>query len=530
MSYTALYRKLRPKSFLEVSGQDAVITALKNQVKNNKIAHAYIFSGTRGTGKTSVAKIMARAVNCENQKDGNPCNECETCKTILKEASINILEMDAASNTGIEDIRQVKEQTKYPPTSGKYRVFIIDEVHMLSNQAFNGLLKTLEEPPEYVIFILATTEIHKVPITVLSRCQRYDFKRISVECIEDRIKEVCKAEDIDIEDKAARYIARIADGAMRDALSLLDECLAFAGDEKISYNMALEVLGLTDNEEFESLLKSIIDVNILKALEIIENLLLSGKELSQFVNDFLWYLRNMLMLKTSEETKSFIDLNEEVIDRMILLSNEVSKETLMRFIRILSELYNNLRNALNKRVLLELAIIKLMSPEMEENNEAIVDRLSRIESKLKTPSLMLQKEVNNIIIKDELKEEIEEKKEIQLSKVSYDDLQMLKKDWEKIVSKFSGAFYLSLKEACVEAFNDEKISLIYKDKVKADFINKDRLVELKSMISSLYNKEFDFEIIYNKDSVPNRYKVKDISGIEEIKEKINFNDIEIENY
>jgi DNA polymerase-3 subunit gamma/tau len=217
MSYTALYRKWRPKTFEEVKGQDAICTTLKNQIKSGRIGHAYLFCGTRGTGKTSVAKILARAVNCEHPEDGNPCNECATCSAIMKESSMNVVEIDAASNNGVDNIREIREQVQYPPTEGKYRVFIIDEVHMLSTGAFNALLKTLEEPPEYVIFILATTEANKIPVTVLSRCQRYDFKRISVETITDRLKELTGAEKIEIEEKALTYIAKCADGAMRDA-------------------------------------------------------------------------------------------------------------------------------------------------------------------------------------------------------------------------------------------------------------------------------------------------------------------------
>ena len=227
MSYTALYRKFRPDNFDEVKGQEHIVTTLKNQIKADRLGHAYLFCGTRGTGKTTVAKILAKSVNCENPKDGSPCNECPACRAITAGASMNVIEIDAASNNGVDNIREIRDEVQYPPTEGRYKVYIIDEVHMLSIGAFNALLKTLEEPPSYVIFILATTEAHKIPVTILSRCQRYDFKRISIDVIGERIRELADKEQVDIEDKAVRYIAKAADGAMRDALSLMDQCIAF---------------------------------------------------------------------------------------------------------------------------------------------------------------------------------------------------------------------------------------------------------------------------------------------------------------
>ena len=236
MSYTALYRKFRPDSFQDVKGQDAIVRTLKNQIRAQRIGHAYLFCGTRGTGKTTVAKILAKAVNCEHPIDGNPCNECETCKAIAAGNSMNVIEIDAASNNGVDNIREIREEVAYSPTSGKYKVYIIDEVHMLSIGAFNALLKTLEEPPSYVIFILATTEAHKIPITILSRCQRYDFKRIARTTIVDRLRELMDEEQVEVEDKALRYIAKKGDGSMRDALSLLDQCIAFYLGEKLIHS------------------------------------------------------------------------------------------------------------------------------------------------------------------------------------------------------------------------------------------------------------------------------------------------------
>ena len=293
MSYVALYRKWRPRTFDEVRGQDAVCRTLKNQIMSGRVGHAYLFCGTRGTGKTSIAKIMARAVNCESPSGGNPCGVCAQCRSILEESSMNVVEIDAASNNGVDNIRDIREQVQYPPTEGKYRVFIIDEVHMLSAGAFNALLKTLEEPPSYVIFILATTEVHKIPVTVLSRCQRYDFHRITADVIASRLRELSDAEKIDIEDRALDYIARAADGAMRDALSLLDECIAFHPEERISYDQVLEILGAVDVATFAELFAAVSGGNAGEALRILDREFVRGREMGQFVNDFLWYLRNL---------------------------------------------------------------------------------------------------------------------------------------------------------------------------------------------------------------------------------------------
>ena len=252
MSYTALYRKFRPQEFEDVKGQEHIVTTLKNQIKADRIGHAYLFCGTRGTGKTTVAKIFAKAVNCEHPVDGSPCGKCPACQGIAAGTSMNVIEIDAASNNGVDNIRQIREEVSYRPTEGKYKVYIIDEVHMLSAGAFNALLKTLEEPPAYVIFILATTEAHKIPITILSRCQRYDFHRISIDTITDRLAELMRTEQVDVEERALRYVAKAGDGSMRDALSLLDQCIAFHLGEKLTYENVLEVLGAVDTEGFSA--------------------------------------------------------------------------------------------------------------------------------------------------------------------------------------------------------------------------------------------------------------------------------------
>ena len=293
MSYSALYRKFRPQTFDEVKGQNHIVTTLKNQIRNQRLGHAYLFCGTRGTGKTTVAKILAKAVNCEHPIDGEPCGECETCKSITEGSSLNVIEIDAASNNGVDNIREIKEQVQYSPATGKYKVYIIDEVHMLSIGAFNALLKTLEEPPKYVIFILATTEVHKIPITILSRCQRYDFHRITSNVIKKQLIDLTNQEKVEAEDKALEYIARMADGSMRDALSLLDQCIAFNLGKKLTYDATLDVLGTVDIQVYSELLDFIMAQNVAKVMDLIEDVASQGREWSQFITDFLWFLRNL---------------------------------------------------------------------------------------------------------------------------------------------------------------------------------------------------------------------------------------------
>ena len=379
MSYQALYRKWRPQVFADVKGQDHIVKTLQNQIGSGRIGHAYLFCGTRGTGKTTVAKILARAVNCEHPVDGSPCGECPSCRQIAAGTSLNVVEIDAASNNGVENIREIREQVQYPPTEGKYRVYIIDEVHMLSTGAFNALLKTLEEPPSYVIFILATTEVHKIPITVLSRCQRYDFRRITLDTITARLKELTEAENMPVEDKALRYVAKAGDGSMRDALSLLDQCAAFHFGETLTYEHVLDVLGAVDNSVFRDLFHAIQENRTKDCILKLEEMVVQGRELSQFVVDFIWFLRNLLLLKTADDAEDLLDMSEDNLAQMREDAALVDENTLMRYIRVFSELSNQIRFANQKRVLIELAFIKLTKPEMEQNMDSILERLEKLE-------------------------------------------------------------------------------------------------------------------------------------------------------
>ena len=388
MSYQALYRKFRPQEFDDVKGQDHIVTTLKNQIKADRIGHAYLFCGTRGTGKTTIAKIFAKAVNCEHPVDGSPCGECPTCRAIAAGNSMNVIEIDAASNNGVDNIRQIREEVEYRPTEGKYKVYIIDEVHMLSIGAFNALLKTLEEPPAYVIFILATTEEHKIPITILSRCQRYDFRRISIDTITARLRELMDAEQVTVEDRALRYIAKAGDGSMRDALSLLDQCIAFYLGQELTYDKVLDTLGAVDTEIFSRLLRQILDKNITGAIQTVETLVIEGRELGQFVTDFTWYLRNLMLVQSSDDMEDVLDISSENLALLKEEASMVDADILMRYIRIFSELGSQIKYASQKRILIEIAVIKLCKPEMEKDYTSLVDRIDSLEKKLEKGVVM----------------------------------------------------------------------------------------------------------------------------------------------
>ena len=375
LSYTALYRRWRSRTFDEIKGQDAITASFKNQIMTGRIGHAYLFCGTRGTGKTSVAKILARAVNCEHPINGNPCNECPSCQAILSESSMNVVEMDAASNNGVDDIRQIRDKIQYPPVDGKYKVYIIDEVHMLSQSAFNAFLKTLEEPPSYVIFILATTEPNKIPITILSRCQRYDFKRITTDTIAARLREISDAENIQVSDEALHYIARSGDGSMRDAVSLLDQCSAFQFDRRIEYEDALSILGAVDTAVFSDLVRALSKKDVKTGLQLVAEVIDQGRELSQFVSDFVMYARNMLLASTVDDLSGLVDMSSENLKRLKEDASLLSTVELMRYIRMLSDLSNQLRYATQKRILIETSFMKLAYPETDASVEVMNAKL-----------------------------------------------------------------------------------------------------------------------------------------------------------
>ena len=379
MAYVALYRKFRPDTFEEVKGQEPIVTTLKNQIKHDRIGHAYLFCGTRGTGKTSVAKLLAKAVNCEHPVEGSPCGECESCRRIASGSAMNVLEIDAASNNGVENIRQINEGVQYAPSDGKYMVYIIDEVHMLSTGAFNAMLKTLEEPPSYVIFILATTESHKVPVTIRSRCQRYDFRRIEYTTISDRMEDLLKREEVEADRDALDYIARAADGSMRDALSILDECVSYNLGERLTLDRVLSTIGAADTEVFEQLTEKIAEDDPVAVMQLIHDVVWKGMDLTRFVDDYVWFLRNMLFLALSPGLGSRLDLTTEKVELLTELGKHFPHDTLQRQLHVMQDLSQEIRGSASKRVTLEMGMIRLMRPESDVDLEGLLARIDRLE-------------------------------------------------------------------------------------------------------------------------------------------------------
>lgn len=382
MAYTALYREWRPKTFDEVVGQKQVTVTLKNQIHNNRIAHAYLLCGTRGTGKTSTAKILSKAVNCLNPKDGEPCDECEMCKKINAGIAIDVTEMDAASHNKVDDIRNLIDDVKYPPQEAKYKVYIIDEVHMLSIGAVNAFLKTLEEPPKNVIFILATTDPQRLPITILSRCQRFDFKRIKKDDIQDRLREIVTKQGVFADDKSLSLIARMCDGAMRDALSILDQAIAM-GDEKVDYDQIINMLGIVTNENLLRLTDNIIEKSVEKSMITIDEVVASGKEINLFIKDMIIHLRNLLMVKVSENPEEVLDMSSENIETVKKQAMKLRVEEIMRFINILQEAAEQSKWSKQGRIYLELAIIKMCKIEYDTSKEIMLARINKLETMIK---------------------------------------------------------------------------------------------------------------------------------------------------
>ena len=386
MAYQALYRKWRPSNFDEVRGQDHIVTTLKNQIEMNRIGHAYLFCGTRGTGKTSIAKIFAKAVNCEHPVNGSPCNECAMCRAVNEQRSMNVIEIDAASNNGVDNIREIREEVAYSPSEGKYKVYIIDEVHMLSIGAFNALLKTLEEPPSYVIFILATTEAHKIPITILSRCQRFDFKRINKNDITARLRKIVTEKGVMADDKSLNLIARVSDGAMRDSLSILDQAISM-GNGAVEYSSVVSMLGLVTNEYLFTLTNNVIERNIEKCISTIEEIITSGKDAYLFIKDLIEHYRNLLMAKVTNNAEEVLDMSEENIALIKEQTARLRAEEIMRCIRILQEAEGNAKVSKQARLYLELSIIKMCKIEYDTSNEVILTRLNRLEENLKNGNI-----------------------------------------------------------------------------------------------------------------------------------------------
>ena len=509
--HKALYRVYRPKTFGDVVGQEHIVKTLKNQIKNNNIGHAYLFSGTRGTGKTSTAKIFARAVNCLNPINEEPCNECEICIDTLNDNIMDIVEIDAASNNSVDDIRELRESVKYTPSKAKYKVYIIDEVHMLSQGAFNALLKTLEEPPSYVIFILATTEPHKIPATILSRCQRFDFKRVSSKDIASRMSYICKKENIEAEEKALILIPRNSQGALRDALSILDQCISF-GNEKIEYNDVIELLGTVNIDELFELSQSIIDENTKKSLEILNEFIIWGKDIRNLINDLIDHFRNLMVCKVSKDLDEIISLPEESIERLKEQSQNVNINDLIRILNILSETQDSMKSSSNTRILAEVTIMKIAQPMFDESKEALIKRIENLEEKIESGNIKVStvqieqsKDVKSQIIEDNKVEE--NKEDVAYEEVKSEDVRLVESSWKKITQKIKDDRKLSvealLKEVNTFNVKDNILYLIFNDNfsfARSRLNSKETIEYIESIIREVLNRSFNIQI-YLKSEV-----------------------------
>ena len=383
--YQVLYRKYRPKVFSDVYGQEHVTKTLLNEIKENRVSHAYLFTGSRGTGKTTCAKILAKAVNCENSNDGEPCGECEVCRGIDSGSLFDVVEIDAASNNSVNDIRDLREEVNYTPTRCKYRVYIIDEVHMLSPGAFNALLKTLEEPPAHVIFILATTEVHKLPATILSRCQRFDFKRIKPEVMSLRLKEVAEKESINIDDDAAMLIARIADGGLRDGLSILDQCAGKS--KKITADIVSDAAGLAGREALYDLSDAVFSKSSANALDTIASLYNGSYDMERLCSEMISHFRNFLIVKTVKNSRELIVCTDDEFDTIKDYASKFTLESIIYSLDLMQNTLAVIKSGANARIEMEMTFVKLCNPLLESSNESLLERISALELAVKTGNI-----------------------------------------------------------------------------------------------------------------------------------------------
>lgn len=537
MAYVALYRAYRPQSFNEVSGQEHIVKTLKNAIINNKVAHAYLFSGPRGTGKTTIAKIMAKAINCSNLENGEPCNECAICKGITKGMIPDVIEIDAASNNGVDEIRDIREKVKFLPSEGKYKVYIIDEVHMLSTGAFNALLKTLEEPPAHAVFILATTEVHKIPATILSRCQRFDFRGVGVSDIIKRIEYISKIEGININSDAIELIAECAEGGMRDALSLFDEAISYAGNN-VSIKDVYQVSGSVDVTNLLELADSILKkepATVLKSLETIIDL---GKEIPKICTDLISFYRDMLIFKNSPKEGKSIYRNKD----FIAISKRTSNNRIYFYLNVLNEAQNNMKFTNQKRTYLELALVK-MSDFQEQQFVDFSDAISKLEKEIED----LKQQKNNVVI---LEPQVEKKEAILIERkdnVNYIETfhienvlnngnvnkkkSLINRLNEILQEKHENILLMMLKHATIVASNENEFIITIDKTSSCDYMMQK---QMREKFLSLINKN---EILANNyyaipssiwEQIINDYKNKYRSG--DKKPKLNQIDISIRLY
>jgi DNA polymerase III subunit gamma/tau len=546
MSYTALYRKWRPKDFNDVYGQDHIVKTLTNQIMAGRIAHAYLLCGTRGTGKTSTAKIFAQAVNCESPILGNPCHQCDTCRHIESHTSMNVIEIDAASNNGVDNIREIREEVKYTPTEGKYKVYIIDEVHMLSTGAFNALLKTLEEPPSHVIFILATTEPHKILATILSRCQRYDFKRIGIGTISQALTLYMEEEQIIVEEKAIKYVAKVADGSMRDALSILDQCIAFYLGETVTLDKVLDVLGAVDNDVFVNLTVALHRKDAAAAMAIIELITMQGRDLSQFLVDMVVHLRNLLVTKSIVEAELILDVTSEYLEVLKEQGKDLADDEILYLIKQLSELESKIKYTASKRILIEVAFLKLCQPSMDNTSEGVLNRVKAIENQLEEGVFTVNAinssdsqgarsaDSNQSQIKSEHTQNSQKRTHINVEAVP-EDIKEVIKEWRGFIERLEAMNKAFMKKAIPLNLEDDILYILCDSDVAKNHLSiAENFSKISHVLETMHHKQFNLKLIdkeeYNQLTQHHGTKeegYEDAKHVyEQIKSKINF-DVEI---
>jgi DNA polymerase-3 subunit gamma/tau len=508
--HKALYRAYRPQTFKDVVGQEHIIRTLKNQIQNGNVGHAYLFCGTRGTGKTSTAKIFARAVNCIDSINEEPCNECEVCKDILNDNIMDVIEIDAASNNSVDDVREIRENVKYTPAKCKYKVYIIDEVHMLSQGAFNALLKTLEEPPSYVIFILATTEPHKIPATILSRCQRFDFKRVTVQDMSSRMKEICEDVNIDVDERALNLIARNSQGALRDALSILDQCMSFS-DDKIEYKDVVDLLGTVNIEQLFEMAEYVIKEDTKKCLEILNEFVIWGKDIKNLIDDLIDHFRNLMICKVSTELDEIISLPEETIEQLKAQSSLIETNDIIRILNILSETQDNIKSSSNPRVLAEVSIMKLSQPMFDESKEALIKRLANLEEIIKSGNIKITTDNTTSTVESQVTTGVENKQpeveEVYYEEVKSEDVKLVEKSWENILMNIKKdknmPVYAILREAKDFNVYANDLYIIFDDNfafAKNKLNDPKTLGYIENVVRDTLNRSFSIKIILKSES------------------------------
>lgn len=505
MDYQALYRMYRPQSFDDVVGQTHVTKTLRNAISKGKQSHAYIFSGPRGTGKTSIAKVLAKAINCLNSDDGEPCNECAICKGITQGTNSDVIEIDAASNNGVDEIRNIRDKVKYAPSESKYKVYIIDEVHMLTTGAFNALLKTLEEPPSHAIFILATTEPHKIPPTIISRAQRFDFKAISMDQIVDRLKFVAESQSLEYDTAALEFIAKTSEGGMRDALSIMDQAIAF-GDERLTLQDALNVTGSVDEAALNDLFKDVVEGNVKEAFGRYHHFISEGKEVNRLINDMIYFVRDTIMIKTSNES----------IEYDALVSFEL--DTLYRMIDIINDTLVSIRFSVNQNVHFEVLLVKLAEmikaqPQTVQNmattavatepdNDVLLQRMEQLENELKTlkaqgvsnsgqtqqpkkPTRTVQRSKNAFSMQQIAKV---------LDKANKEDIKLLKDHWQEVIdhakSNDKKSLVSLLQNSEPVAASEDHVLVKFEEEIHCEIVNKDdeKRNNIESVVCNIVNK------------------------------------------